>query len=487
MERSSSNPVTLIVHGPDEATEIFLVGGSLDCIASGVGRLVARVPPGLYKIRYRSGATQADTLLDVPDGSKPLTIYADPVRFRSAAPITDTETANREQASGAKHGSRNAHLHIGQGSQLFLFAREVSRELPWPECDISLHDLHGIRLAGIEAGFTNLDLRIAGINISLDPGTYSVRVNNATLGSYEMYVTASPDWQTQLFFCFEDFWSKGERVRAPSIRQASLLMARPDHGFNPDSPTSRTSELARLALAQGRDIVGSTLMDRLTYGKFEDPLLGIVAAHLLLRRPRRDLTLLRKICSNLRNLLGDHPDVQALMLATCPPASRSITKFIVPPSFRQSWSEIVKVTRRRASLVPADGVVAQIAANVVRAGIWLTRRVPDIDRPIESGTTTSIAGASRLAESLFAQSPDTLVDIAKSARARSQPLSSMEKTVLGTALSFSRSRNSLDFVESQFGTPLGRDNKRLLTSINAPSYAVANAVVSLASKLDIKR
>lgn len=484
MTQSPSEAVNLLVEGPDAATEIFLIDAGLQRIEAGIGELRARVAPGLYKIRYRSGAQQEDTLVHIPAGKANHVISARPVLFRSAAPIANTETSHEYQAWPALDHSRRTHHAIGHGSHVFLFVREASEDEHLRVCDVAVYDLHGQRLAGIDVGFSDEKARVAAANVELDPGTYAVRVTNPTIGSYEMFVTASPGWQTQAFFTCEDFWKRGKRVRAPSIRQSSLLMASQHQGFDPSSELTRTSELARQALAQGRDVISDEILNQMLHGKFQDPLLGIIGAHLLLRRTQRATSTVRLVCQNLRMMLGEHPDVVAVELALDRGTRRTVEKITAPPTLRDSWKEITKATRRKASLVPPDGVVARIGQNIVRAGLWLTRRVPDAEQLTSS--TTTIAGAVRLAGQLISQNPETLVSVARDAQSTRNPLSSIEQAVLNATISAAEIRSRSKGGEATEALVLDLANKALLSQIAAPTYVVASAVESLANRLKMQ-
>lgn len=479
MKLSQSDPVDLAVSGPDEVSEIFLVDANFERIATGVGHLKTSVAPGLYKIRCRSGSTQNDSLIEVPEGASTHAVTISPVEFRSAAPIAHTSTLLAYQATPAEEGALKVHQRIGNGAQIYLFVRESSETRSWEGCDIALYDLKGARLIGIEAGFADESARVAGVNTELDPGTYALRVSNADLGSYETYLTASPGWQTQLFLSFDDFWIRGESVRVPSIRKASLFMAKMGRGFNSGGGSVRASELARQALAQSRDVISKGLMERLLSGKFEDPILGIIVAHILLERRRHDTNLLETVCGNLCALLGEHPDVQALQFTLGIEAGA----FVVPPTFRHSWDRIVKATRRRASLVTQQGVVAQIAADVVRTGPWLTRRVPEVEHAQLPSST--IADASRLVQRFLESDSKKLVELAGAARARRLPLSGVEHVVLDMVLSRAKMQDRDEFGQQEIPNQLSLKPKDMLLKVDAPSYVVANAVSSLASKLKI--
>ena len=56
-----------------------------------------------------------------------------------------------------------------------------------------------------------------------------------------------------------------------------------DHQFSPKRQRTRLAEIARYALTQSRRILSDGLLRELLDEKFDDPMLGLLGAHLLLR------------------------------------------------------------------------------------------------------------------------------------------------------------------------------------------------------------
>jgi hypothetical protein len=152
-------------------------------------------------------------------------------------------------------------------------------------------------------------------------------------------------------------------------------------GFEPWRDDMELAEVARIALTDGRRIMSDQLMQMLD-GKFDNPMLGIFGAHILLLsldraaeeaqadsakaptagaadRPRLELTLeahdLDVIVRNLRRLVGDgHPDVEALSLRASDPSLRHRKPLTEPPMLRRSWSLFVAASNDKPSLCPPD-------------------------------------------------------------------------------------------------------------------------------------
>jgi hypothetical protein len=120
-------------------------------------------------------------------------------------------------------------------------------------------------------------------------------------------------------------------------------------------------EAARLALAQGRNLLGDGRGDNLRdllLSRYDDPIAGIIGSHLLLRAidatgPSPELeTLYDGAVRRLRGMIGaEHPDVEALSLRCADRALRATRPFTVPPLFSHSWRLIIEASYERRGLV----------------------------------------------------------------------------------------------------------------------------------------
>ncbi|MCZ6890437.1 MAG: hypothetical protein O7H39_18255 [Gammaproteobacteria bacterium] len=481
MSTSPSESARLAISAADNATEIFLIDANLRRIASGLGQLEASVNPGIYKVRFRSGASQHDQLVEVSRPGERVTVQGPPVLFRTAAPIDATLTTHEYQSGPAAEVSKRIHLNVGTGGGLFVFVREEDEDQAFLASGLTVHALDGTELAALEAGETDIQARWGALNLGLDPGTYSIRVVSGRRGSYEIFATVSRGWQTQVFLLMDEFWSEREPFRAPSLRSASVLMSRQGQGFDPYSDNVRLAELARHGLAQGRNIVSSRLMNEFLYGKFEDPMLGVIAAHLLMRRRRPDRRLLHVVSGNLFKILGEHPDLQALLIAMKIGVGRRIESFERPPSLRQSWDNIVKASRRRATLVQPDSPIARIADGVMTGGPWLIHRIDKVSQTSRTHNA-SIAEAERVVEQLISVDPDRFREMIEQTRSGEEDLSGLERGVLAAAMSYALGRRLKTGEEQQSARSKA---KKMFSDLSAPSYSIANAVISVADKMKL--
>jgi hypothetical protein len=467
------------VEAPDRTTEIFLIDQRFRRIASAVGSLRTEVRPGYYKVRFRSGKTQRDQLVEVPPGEGTVRVRGAHIHFQSAAPIAETATTREDHRDHAAAESRRVHLRHGRGGQIFLFARDLAPEgasLPWE--GVSLHDLDGARIAELGAGVSSAPEHFAALNVEVDPGTYRLRVETPPLGVYEMFLVACPNWQCQVYLLAGEFRAGAARVRRATLRTASLLMVRPGVGFDPHSEHLRLADLARLGLESGRSVVRGEDLNELLFGKFENPMLGIYGAHLLLLEHRRPHALIDKVQANLTRLLGPHPDVLALGLRPGAPAPPRDLSFPTPPMLQSSWDLIVRGSHQRHALVPSGSLTDRIADGLLDAGPWLLHRVPDAE-PARAAEEVGVAEARRKLKKLLelAATPEGLERL-KRARRERLAMSSLELGILNSALQppLAAELTELQYPEMTVA--------QVFRNVGAPSASIARSAASLWSKVE---
>ncbi len=471
----SSSALNLNIRAADRATEIFVINWKLQRVANGTGELNLDVEPGLYKVRFRSGSQQHDELVEVRDG--PVSLVGKRLNFESAAPLADTSTSHEYHAGPAQTLSRQVDRRIGHGSQLFVFLRDVDRHHPLEPDVVTIHHLDGALMCRITEGHVNLGDQFAAINLDLDPGTYRLRVDTEPMGIYESFITMSAGWQTQVFLIMDNFPVGSTQLRRPSIRRSSVHMAHIGRGFDVHGDSGRLTDLARLGLLQGRKVISRDEMNHILSSKFENPMLGIYAAHILLMSAKPNQALIDKVCERMAQRLGPHPDLSALQLRHG--LSSSTPAFETPPMLMRSWDMVVEKSIRRASLVPRDSIAGQVADNLVSAELWLIHRV--LAKKAKEEPEVSIASAQRLLQNLL-----KLSDLDKRVlinEVTSQGgLTGLESTILSSSMeSIHPSGN-----EAHSDERIQRKARRLFRKLDAPRFAIADSIQSLVEKLNVK-
>jgi hypothetical protein len=377
MSTSSPDPrLSLEVRCADSATEVFVIDGQFNLRERGIGYLKTLLEPGLYKVKVRVGFETQEQSVILRDHDH--TIDIPRINFVSPAPLSQTSKTHEFQMQAAADRSRKTDLSVGQGSSIFIFVRdwtsdtppsEILPSYPNPGQGLSLRDLEGNVIADLTTqGKQSHNWEPwAGCNVEVNPGRYLLRLETPWDVNLEQTIVASSGWQTQVFMLPRNYGEEADSKRA-DLLGAAILLARQGQGFDPDNETARLAELARLGLCNGRRVLSDEVL-RMLANKFENPMLGILAAHLLLLDEKPDLGLLKIVMDNLRSLLpGSHPDVEALSLVLDPNAAYT---FDVPPMVRKGWSLIVSATAKRPDIIPDDSIAAKIATNLWGSDPWL--------------------------------------------------------------------------------------------------------------------
>ena len=372
--------VKLTVTG-DPATEIFVLDGSLAMVARGLGKLTARLAPGLYKLKFKAGPVIQWEHVSLEPGSKPITIQAPALQFSSAAPLMNTSKTHEYHMEHAQTQSRVVRRKLGSGGELFVFARAWTVEADrarvtdrHPAAALTLHDMHGTKLLDLRRA-SACDLTgdpWAGCNVELTPGSYRLRVRNREFGSLEQCIVVVKHWQTQVFLLAEP--EEGTQELRVDLTSGSILMAPRGKGFRTDDPSFRLTEIARIALSDGRNVLSPGDMRQMLRNKFGNPMLGILGALALAGSPDYDRELLRVVVRELERLVPGHPDVGALRIVLDGRkalVARVIRALGTPPMVRQSWV-LVRDLVRASGKVPADSLTSRVAPNLWGSGAWLT-------------------------------------------------------------------------------------------------------------------
>src|SRR5512133_3495716 len=418
---SSSKVGKLNVWTGDGATEVWVIDTQQPSAAPaghGLGSLSVDLLPGIYRVRASAGLQLWETLVELTAGATqdvkvPLLDFATPV------PLPGTAQTHEYHTEAAVSESHRVHVSAGHGSAIFVFAShwstpaeasaglspsfsEPGSSVPplkpagtgkpaHPAQGLSLRTLDGDLLADFKSRSAS-DLEAgrdawAACNVQVDPGLYRLRLRLTTRDSLEQVIVAAPGWQTEIFLQQSVYRSTGAGSERSDLAGASILYSRFDPAdpagsiaFDPYNaefgPSLRLLELARLGLISGRNVLSRDITEML-WEKWQNPMLGILGAHLLLLSPEFDRQLLGRVVNNLRGGIWpgfSHPDVEALALRVEGAASNYT--FATPPMLRPSWSLVIDASIGDASLVPEDSLSFDVATRVWGNSPWLLWRNP---------------------------------------------------------------------------------------------------------------
>lgn len=186
------------------------------------------------------------------------------------------------------------------------------------------------------------------VNIDVPVGTYLlVQPAEQTERCLPLHVLEK--WAPQVYFrVVRD--SKGAML-ALDFNHASITYATHQKALHTKELT--LLEVARKALARGRSVKSQALIDDLVNGNYQDPMLHLIGAHLLLLSAHSEypesLNQLQKIVDGLIASLGtDFPDVIALQIALAQlrqEPSATDHSLTAPPILHRSWDLLLQAYR----------------------------------------------------------------------------------------------------------------------------------------------
>ena len=388
----------LTVDAGNPAVRIEVIDSNFEIRARGYNRIQETLPTGIYKVRYQAGDAVVEKLIKI-EPNRPVSLLDPPrLEYGSAAPIEQTSTSREYHQAHAHQLSHTTQLKHGEGSELFLFVRDLEPGArSHPMRGMSLHALDGTQLVDLEKesqrSTGSKEASWAGCTVALAPGSYRLRLAVRKGPPVETMIVACPKWQSQVFLLRMNTRSEPNRFEPLDLSAATQLMARPNKGFDPylsdkrfslrsASADMRLADLARQAVANQWRGFHAKDLNELLRGKFFDPLLGILGLHLLLMRPEPDLKSAARIHRRLQqNVLAGfpHPDVEALGIEIERLQGKTIVHEPIasPPILRRSWSLLLKASTQLPSLIPGGSFSSMIADRLWGNDAWLCWRVPE--------------------------------------------------------------------------------------------------------------
>lgn len=363
----------------DATTEIVVADSNRAKIGAGVGKLSAELAPGLYKARFKAGGATRDQIFEVADG--PIYLSAPRLDLRTPVPIPGTGSTHEYQEDGVRALAHVIPVDIGVGSEIALFVRDSKKSFgsgtpsePWQ--DLALEYLGG----GTAIDFASIGLRdpnrgMSAARVRTQSGTYLLTLARGNRPALQFPVTASEGWRTTVFLdCAGD-----PDVRLPDLYSASVVITRLDVFVELHDEVLRYAEFAKQSLAAGRLAVDAESMSEMLHGKFDYPMLGILAGHLLLLARKPNYALLRTVVSNLQRLVPGIPDLQALLVALAQrKESVAAIDFEVnePPMLRCSWDILVEASHEYPELLPTSAHWMQYVYGLSGSQVWLAWQRP---------------------------------------------------------------------------------------------------------------
>ena len=495
---SSSNTmverVQLSVHAECPQTEIIVIDGNFARVAEGVKDLTLELAPGIYKVKYKAGSLTREEHVTLMPGSQYKNIVAPDMPLASSAPLQGIETTHDGDALDATRHSLEPSLSVGEGSQLFLLTRDLEgKGSQNAAADLTLHTIEGRLLVD----FSQMKGPRVGCTVDLDPGSYRLRVRAGAVGKLEQIIHTCKGWQTQIFLLSRPYLGSREMRRADLVN-AALLMARIGVGFDPTRPDLKWTEIARLVLADRHAGLATEKIDQMLCKKFDNPLLGIYGAHLLLLSRGPDRVVLRTIIEYLQELVPAHPDVQALEL-WLDHRRAPACKFAVPPMLSSSWRIIINASVYNQDIVPAGSLGARIADRLWGSGAWLIWHAPPDAQVSRKTKTFDLSELSKVFSKIIEKLPDDISDESIENAAQKMKLNNLERSLLAHLLRIAQLQKpvisftkSLDMIKQmqEAHLPLSVEAElsdvEMVQALSVPRAVISETMAGLLRKMKIK-
>lgn len=387
------------VRTPYDLFPVDLLDQRLCRIDRRYGSFETRVRPGLYLVRCEAGGPTAERLMKVAAGQTVSVTFSreDVYLMPSAAPVPGSASWREFYTDRMWHlAYGQPQIVLGSGARLVVFATrpDFGMRPDWqtgaPPVNwdgIRLLDRSGRLCCALpgDDGRDEADRRVgrAGLSVDLEPGGYFMEwtVAGGDGRSALQAVWLSSGWIT---FVFAAAFGSSATPRRDCV---SIHMAKMDqHAMHDDresAPVNGAAELALASLRTGRRQLQDSRLRTLMQAEFENPMLGLLGAHMLLQRSDPDRELFWEICIRLRGLLGAHPDIDALELAGAerfgPPRSIHSPKIAYfptasafPPMLREGLAALERARWHRTGGPVLSGATRLAWLRRLPEGPWTT-------------------------------------------------------------------------------------------------------------------
>jgi len=359
-----------------------------------------KLRPGSYTLRTKFDHATIETPISL-DG--PLIISTreqlpTAPELYSAAPLQESPTSHeyytRPSEAWSLFSTRRPLPNAD--SSLFIFVRAVDLEKHDANSDLAqglvLRSRDGTRISGFAPSETQRDNRFGWLafHIAVPFGTYFLRFEghageDTELPPRELPLQLCSGWQTQLFLIHR---------AAPLLQTAKIFFARGRSGFRSRDRETAAADVALNGLQNKKDLLSEDALNLLLRAKFENPMLGLVGAHVLIQRRRalqtrvsmgerragsqeaRQRDQLQQqitvVLRNLNTLLPSSPDVAALNLLAGSASIRNKVVVDEPPMLRLGLNALMNEAAIRPDVLKSESLIPAIAPHVYADTPWST-------------------------------------------------------------------------------------------------------------------
>lgn len=492
----SASEFKVMVVADDRLAELTIVDSHYHTRARGVGRIECNLPRGLYVARARSGESTLQKKVRVTSENV-FVEFSVVGNIHSSAPLDSDsfEQARMHSIGVAPAVTQNASswmllaLRHTVGSQSTSDFQPVQNAGGFELCSVNgnpIQTFGSLTLSPTPSGHWVSALQ-------LESGWYTLAIpgDSGSRILLPLYVGArfSPS-------VFVELREQQEGSPRPDLDRLLVSYDDRESGIFRNTDRMRAIELARRSLVLGRNILTPALMEILYHQKYQDPILGLFAAHLLLsdRTGDKGATAFAEVVENTGKILGypQHPDlvIARALGRQCgwwkaPSMPGDAGPLVAPPLLRSSWDGMLQLKDRRQELVAMESPLRQIAGSLIRSNAWVlwrqTSAATTTSRSIALAGATSTPRRSRSsgsADALLARlfdrlrtDPDLASIIRRELTSGAYEGNALSRTIAQAVLQLTQ-------LESDRSVPRGYA-KRLAESLSVPVPLIAEGISSI--------
>lgn len=368
-----------------------------------------RVRPGSYKLRtlFTNATVETPLYLDRETEISTHEQLRTAPEVYSAAPLANSPTSHEYYSVPSQKWSRTptrVPLPGPSTSSLFIFIRAIDEEMHDRDSDLGkgllLLDAQGEQISDFSPSVTRHDSRFGWLSFHAAAPKGALLLRFTGEPARDLCLHLYPRLQTQVFFMY-----RGK----PLLDTMKIFLSPIGRGFQPLDSETAAADIALNGLQSSQDLLSESALNQLLYGKFESPMLGLVGAHVLLKRQRalqKELSLERGkpilkeretqqdqkhkinvVLRNLNRLLPQSPDVAALNLlagSNSPVPLRKI-KFDEAPMLRPGLVAVIAEAAKRPAILGKTSPIPQIAPRLYADTPWSTWQPIPSETGLDSG------------------------------------------------------------------------------------------------------
>jgi hypothetical protein len=332
-------------------------------------------------VRVELGDKPFEQVVRVPTAGTARVIYpasSQPLSS-SAAVVHGSSSLHEYTGDYTRQLSRStADVVLGSGARLVVLAsrHNPADSAPIKFQSVRLLDKDGVRIADLARrpaakGPTDPNLA-AGFAAEVNPGGLVLEWKEDTMES----CWRQPLWVPQGYVMLV-FVTVPPNTSAPQIASASIHLANLHEGFEPRSGSAPAAEVALESIRTGRQLLSQERLQRdLLEQKFQNPMLGIYGAHMVLQRSMSEsekLQILTEVLHNLELLIPGSPDVAALRLMSSrlQPATVQQPPCSWPPMMRLGYLAFRDGDwNQPGGFIEGSSLADRIRTGLASGGVW---------------------------------------------------------------------------------------------------------------------